>query len=87
MAKPLFVNKDKSQVVIFTASHRIEGEIHVYSGSRLTDFMEAKTNYGFMAVTNATVFPLSGDKALYSVRFLNVNKNFVVMIVPKGDCQ
>jgi hypothetical protein len=87
MARPLFISKKGTDIVIFTPSHRIEGKVHVHPGSRFTDFMEARTHYGFIAVTDANVYPVSGDKALYSVEFLNINKNFIAMIFPKTDIE
>jgi len=85
VAKALFVSKEKTEVIIFTQSHRIEGEIHLYPGSRLTDFMQAKTEYGFIAVTNTKIYPLGGETPLYSVGFISLNRHFIVMIFPKSE--
>lgn len=85
MVRGLFVSKEKTEVIIFTQSHRVEGEIHLYPSGRLTDFMQAKTEYGFIAVTNAEIYPLGGENPLYSVGFISLNRNFIVMIFPKSE--
>lgn len=79
----LRVEKVKIEAVIYTQQHRIKGEVYLLKGSRFTDFMNAAARYGFMPVTNAKVYSLSEGKLLYKAPFLNVNKNFVVMAIPK----
>ena len=70
---------DKSQVTIFTKDFRIDGDIDLIPGARLTDFMnEAKK---FMVVTNATVAERSG-KELLRGQFLNVSVENIEIVLP-----
>lgn len=79
----LKVEKNPTSVVIFTGCHRIEGKIHIFPGSRLTDFMNTNTGQTFLPVTEARVYPLSGETPLYTSEFLNVNRNHVTSIIPQ----
>jgi hypothetical protein len=80
---PLKVGKSQTSVVIFTQCHRIEGKIHALPGSRLTDFMNANAGQAFLPVTEARVYPLSGERPLYTPDFLNVNRNHITLIIPQ----
>lgn len=79
----LKVAKSQVSVVIFTESCRIEGKIHAIQGSRLTDCMNANTGQTFVPVTEARVYPLSGETPLYTVDFLNVNRNHITVVIPQ----
>jgi hypothetical protein len=79
--EPLKVRKSATSVVIFTECHRIEGKIHAPPGSRLTDSINANTGHTFLAVTEARVYPLSGETPLYTPDFLNVNRNHITFII------
>lgn len=85
MVEALKVTKEKAEVVVYTQQHRIEGEVHLHPGSRFTDFMNVKTGLGFMPITNAKVYTLSGDKLLHTVDLLNINKSSIVIIFPKAS--
>jgi hypothetical protein len=80
---PLKVAKSEISVVIFTQRHRIEGKIHAVLGSRLTDFMNANTGQTFLPVTEARVYASSGERPLYTVDLLNVNRNYITVIIPQ----
>lgn len=79
--RSLKVEKSPTSVVIFTECHRIEGKIHAFPGSRLTDFMNTNTGQTFLPVTEARVYPLSGETPLYTLDFLNVNRNHITLII------
>jgi hypothetical protein len=81
---PMKIPKTPTSVVIFTQCHRIEGKIHTPAGARLTDFMNASTAQTFLPVTEARVYPLSGDQPLYTSDFLSVNRNHVTLILLEG---
>ncbi len=70
---------ETTQVVIVTKNLRIEGEINLYSGSRLTDYMNKAEQ--FIAVVNARVTDHDGRK-LTSGSFLNLNLRNVEVIMP-----
>lgn len=73
--------EENTQVVILTKNFRIEGKISLYSGSRLTDYMNQAEQ--FIAVTNARVID-HGGKELTTGSFLNINVKSIEVILP-GD--
>jgi len=80
----LKVARSQVSVVIFTQSCRIDGKIHALPGSRLTDYMNASPGQTFLPVTEARVYPLSGETPLYTVDFLNVNRNHITVVIPQA---
>ena len=77
----VYTNKDDVRVVIATQVYRIEGDLHVLSGSRLTDALNSKAK-DFLAITNAKVFAISTDKLLYEPEYLAVNRDSIAVIFP-----
>lgn len=72
--------KDTTRVVIFTRDFRIVGNIGLFPGVRLTDYMvETKQ---FIAVTGAEVTALGGDGTLMATGFLDVNRDSIQFITP-----
>lgn len=70
----------RQRVYIFTHQFEIIGELNIYQGVRLTDYMnESKT---FIAVNNAEVSRRSGE-VMMKAKFLNVRKDEIEMIVPE----
>ncbi len=72
----------KTQVVVLTQHYRIEGEIDLIPGSRLTDFMNKVDK--FMVVTKAEVTDLNGKKLVHG-EFINVLVDSIEVILPAGD--
>ena len=70
---------DKTKVVVLTKYFRIEGEIDLIPGARMTDFMNGSGK--FMVVTNAMVADHNG-KELLRGQFINVLVNSVEVILP-----
>ena len=70
----------KTQVVILTGKLRIEGEVDLIPGARLTDFMN-EVNNKFMVVTNAQVSDHAGQGILKS-SFIDVLVSNIEIIVP-----
>ncbi len=78
-------HKEKLQVVIFTACHRIKGEVHLYENSRLTDILNADAaNKDFLPVTNAEVQDLRTG-SVQSVGFLSINRMVVEMVMEDDE--
>ena len=75
--------RDMMEVVLYTNSHRVEGRIHYSPGARLTDFMNFRLEAQFMAITHATIYTLTGEDPLYTVDFLDINRNHITMVFPK----
>lgn len=72
--------KEKIPVILLTTTYRLEGEMHVVPGGRLLD--EINKERGFIPITNATIYDISGDAPLDTLDFIAVNKSLVVMIAP-----
>lgn len=77
----VYTNKDRVRVVIATQMYRIEGEVYVLSGSRLTDALNSKAK-DFFALTDAKVFSLETDELLYEPAYLAVNRDAISMVFP-----
>ncbi len=69
----------KTQVIILTKEFRIEGEIDLLPGARLTDFMNETNN--FMAVTSAMIVDHDGKEILKG-KFVNVLVRNIEIILP-----
>lgn len=72
--------EDRYNVVILTATCRIEGDVALYQGARLTDYLiEAKP---FMAVTAASIT----DRKTGEVEkqpFINVRRDAIEAVFPR----
>ncbi|EKD34990.1 MAG: hypothetical protein ACD_75C02098G0004 [uncultured bacterium] len=69
----------KTQVIVLTKDFRIEGEIDLIQGARMTDFMNEVKR--FMVVTNARVADHNG-KELVRAEFINVQVANIEVILP-----
>jgi hypothetical protein len=69
----------KTQVIVLTKDFRIEGEIDLIQGARMTDFMNEVKR--FMVVTNARVADHNG-KELVRGDFINVQVANIEVILP-----
>ena len=72
--------KLKTQISILTGKFRIEGEIDLIPGARLTDFMN-EVNNKFMVVTNALVADHDGREIMRG-DFINVLVSNIEVILP-----
>jgi hypothetical protein len=79
----MYSSKDKLKVVILTNTIRVEGEMHLVSGTRLTDIVNVKTK-DFFPITNAKIFADSGE-TLYDLDYVAINREEIVAIFPVGD--
>ena len=77
----VYTNKDRVRVVIATPMYRIEGEMYVLSGSRLTDALNSKAK-DFFALTDAKVFRIDSGELVYEPSYLAVNRDAIAMIFP-----
>ncbi len=76
------VELDREQVVIFTPSHRIEGELHLPSSARLSDRLNQAKD--FLAITSARVFTLD-DRPLYEAGVVFLHKSYIVMLMERHE--
>lgn len=77
------VTKSPVKVMLQTSTNRIIGMMHVRPGDRLKDALV--TSDHFMAVTDATIFDLDGDKMLYRTNFVAINLNQILWVVPEEE--
>ncbi len=80
----MYTSKDKVRCVVVASGWRIEGDVHVLSGSRLTDSLNSGSK-DFIAVTDARVFDLSGGEPAFTPTYLAVNRRSISLIFPLGE--
>ncbi|MDA3970124.1 MAG: hypothetical protein PF442_02105 [Desulfobulbaceae bacterium] len=75
------VEKEKFHAVIFIGRLKVEGIIHLLPQERVTDFLDAD-DIDFLPVTCATVFHVDSGEALYTSKFMSLNKKEILVICP-----
>ncbi|MBN2547881.1 MAG: hypothetical protein JXB15_01890 [Anaerolineales bacterium] len=76
------ISKEAVQVIIQTTTNRVRGRLHVRPGHRLKD--EINQSELFLAITDATVYDLSGQ-LLYQTEFLAINREHLVWLLPEDQ--
>jgi hypothetical protein len=76
------VSKEMVAVIIQTSTNRIHGGIHVRPDQRFKD--EINQSELFVAITDATIFDLSG-KELFNSNFVAINREQIVWILPEDQ--
>jgi hypothetical protein len=76
------ITKDPIPSIIQTLVTQISGNVHV----RLNDRVKDELNRGekFLAVTDAEVFNLQGQK-ISEAEFILINRDHIIWIIPKED--
>jgi len=74
-----FVEKAKVRVIAVVDGWRIEGDLHVISGTRLTDSINQKTK-DFLAVTDALIFDAKSGARLFDTPYLALNRDAISMV-------
>jgi len=77
----VYTSKDKVRCVIVASTWRIEGDVHVLAGSRLTDSLNSKAK-DFIAVTDATVYDAVTGKQLFDPPYVAVNRESISVVFP-----
>lgn len=80
----LYTEKEKIRVVMCTSLYKIEGDIYIAPGSRITDMFNVKT-HDFFPLTNAKVKDNLDDKVIFSKDYLTVHRDAIVMVFPADD--
>ncbi len=80
----MYTPKEKVRVVIGTATYRIEGDVHILAGGRLTDLVNVKAK-DFWAITNATIRGVNDDKVLYEIDYGVVARDNIVFLFPMEE--
>ncbi len=77
------MEKQKHEVIIFANTFRIEGDIHILEGERITDFLCSLERKQFIPVTNASIFNHDDGEHFLSMQYLSLNKDEITFLVPK----
>lgn len=77
----VYTKKDTVRVMVITKDHRIEGDMHILEGSRLTDSLNSRGK-DFYALTNAKIFQLVGDELIASPEYVAVAREGMTAIFP-----
>jgi Na+-transporting NADH:ubiquinone oxidoreductase subunit NqrA len=77
----VYTQKDTVQAMIYGNVFRIRGEVHILSGSRLTDALNSKAK-DFIAVTDAQIRGLHEVRVIEEVAFVAVNRDAIMAIYP-----
>jgi hypothetical protein len=73
------ITKDVVPSIIQTLVSRIEGNLHVRVDERVKD--ELNRDEQFLAITDALVYNLHGDK-VSNAEFMLINRDHIIWIVP-----
>ena len=76
------ITKDEVPSIIQTLVSRIQGKMHVRIDERVKD--ELNRNEQFLAITDAQIFNLQGQK-IYDAEFMLINRDHVIWIVPDEE--
>jgi len=74
-----YVSKNKVRVIVVIDSWRIEGDLHVLEGSRLTDAINSKAK-DFLAVTDAYIYEAKSGTMLFQTPYLALNREAISLI-------
>ncbi len=77
----VYTNKNTIRVMIITKDHRIEGEMHILEGSRLTDALNAKSK-DFYALTSAKIWGVSDNQLVASPEYVAIARDAITAIFP-----
>jgi len=80
----VYTSKDKTRCVIIAAGWRIEGDMHILAGSRLTDSLNSRSK-DFIALTDAVVTDVSSGAEIHRPKYLAVNRVAIAVIFPLED--
>jgi hypothetical protein len=82
-APSLRVLKKETLVVIYTATHRIEGTYHAHEGSRLLDDLNGRSSKQFFPLTNVKVMSLESEgRVLFESDFAAINVHDITLLCP-----
>ncbi|MDZ4654301.1 MAG: hypothetical protein U1F44_00225 [Coriobacteriia bacterium] len=77
----MYTNKDTVRVMIITKDHRIEGDMYILEGSRLTDALNSKGK-DFYAITDAKIWRVADETLLASPSYVAVAREAIAAIFP-----
>jgi len=74
-------NKDRIRCVVMVSSWRIEGDVHILTGSRLTDTLNSRAK-DFFVVTDAVISDVQTGAELHRASYVAVNRGEASLIFP-----
>jgi len=77
----VYTEKQKVRVMMCTSLYRVEGDMYIIPGSRLTDMFNVKT-HDFFPLTNAKIIHSLEDKVLYELGFVTVHRDSILLVFP-----
>lgn len=77
----VYTNKNAIRVMIITKDHRIEGEMYILEGSRLTDALNAKSK-DFYALTAAKIWRVADETLIASPEYVAIAREAITAIFP-----
>jgi hypothetical protein len=79
----LRVLKRETPVVIYTATHRIEGTYHAHEGVRFLDDLNGRTAKQFFPLTDVKVTSLENEaRILFESDFVAINIRDITLLCP-----
>lgn len=77
--------KERLKVIIYTAQHKIQGQLHLVENSRLSDILNTESvSRDFLPITDAHVTDLRSNNVT-QVGFLSVNKKLIEMVMEEHE--
>jgi hypothetical protein len=79
----VYQQKQSIRILILTDGFRVEGDLHILAGSRLTDALNSH-NKDFFPITNAKIFRVGSEELLHRADYVAVNRAGIdcIMEVP-----
>jgi hypothetical protein len=78
----MHAKKEKIRVELYTNLHRIEADLHIFAGARLTDIMQSRETQSFFALTDVVVYDIVSGKELFRADFVDISRSHIVMLRP-----
>jgi hypothetical protein len=75
----MLVKKHKVRVIAVVEGWRIEGNLHILSGARLTDAINSKAK-DFLAMTDALIYEAKTGALLFETPYLALNRDSIALI-------
>lgn len=79
--RPLKIQKEQHQAVIYLLNYRVVGTVHLPVGGRFSDFINWNVNDGpFIPLTEVSVYAADQDDLLFTTDFLAVHRNNITFL-------
>ena len=77
--------KDQLKVVVFTAKHKIHGNLHLIENSRLSDILNTESQTrDFLPITDAVITDLNTSHCIQA-GFLSLNKKHIELVIEEHE--